>query len=305
MKLASSVPTLDAATLHRLLRRQTLEPVLFGLKIAFGVLSFALLVLIIMRSVNSYLSISNGAAELSQQVEKAKLRVQQHDTHATLPDLTVIEKKNIFGPLTGPTLAKPETELAKTAPKTPMTLIGSFITSNEPPYAIIQEDKKKEQEVFGIGDMVFDEAKLVTIEADRVVLNRNGEQEILTLDENKEGGGEYKDGIAALDGNHYMVQESELDQALQNLPQLLTEARAVPYFRDGHAMGLRLFALKSGSLYEKLGLQNGDILKSINGSPLSDLSQAMQLFERLKSDRSIGLTLERNSVDQDFKYEIK
>ena len=86
---------------------------------------------------------------------------------------------------------------------------------------------------------------------------------------------------------------------------LLTQARAVPYFRDGRAAGLRLFAVKSGSLYEKLGLKNGDILKTINGSSLADLSQAMQLFEKLKSERSIGITLERNSEDKEFKYEIR
>ena len=79
----------------------------------------------------------------------------------------------------------------------------------------------------------------------------------------------------------------------------------MPYFRDGKPAGLRLFAVKTGSLYEKLGLKNGDILKSINENSLSDLSQAMQLFERLKSERSIKITLERNSEDKEFNYEVR
>ena len=86
---------------------------------------------------------------------------------------------------------------------------------------------------------------------------------------------------------------------------LLTQARAVPYFKDGRSIGLRLFAIKTGSLYEKLGLKNGDILKSINGNSLGDLSQAMKLFEQLKQERSISVMLERDKQDKEFRYQIR
>ena len=68
---------------------------------------------------------------------------------------------------------------------------------------------------------------------------------------------------------------------------------------------MRLFAIKSASLFEKIGLKNGDILKSLNGNSLGDLSQAMQLFEKLKTERSISLMLERNREEKEFKYTIR
>jgi general secretion pathway protein C len=161
------------------------------------------------------------------------------------------------------------------------------------------------QDVFGVGDMVFNEAKVLSISSDQVELERGGQREVLTLDDTQGKGVDFKGGIVAMENDRFIVEEAEVDRALENLPMLLTQARAVPYFRDGRAAGLRLFAVKTGSLYEKLGLKNGDILKSINDNSLSDLSQAMQLFERLKTERSIKITLERNSEDKEFNYEIK
>jgi general secretion pathway protein C len=109
----------------------------------------------------------------------------------------------------------------------------------------------------------------------------------------------------APDGDEFVVEEAELDKGLENLPLLLTQARAVPYFKDGRSIGLRLFAIKTGSLYEKVGLKNGDILKTINGNNLGDISQALKLFEQLKQERSISLVLEREKQDREFKYTIR
>ncbi len=70
-------------------------------------------------------------------------------------------------------------------------------------------------------------------------------------------------------------------------------------------MGLRLFAIKPDSLYTKIGLKNGDIMMSINGKSLADLSEAIKLFETLKEERSFTLALERNRETREFKYEVR
>ena len=101
-----------------------------------------------------------------------------------------------------------------------------------------------------------------------------------------------------------MVGEQELNKALENLPLLLTQARAVPYFKDGRPIGVRLYAIKPDSIFSKLGLQNGDILKSINGNNLDDFNQAVKLFEKLRDEKSIAVTLERNGTTREFKYQV-
>ncbi len=193
---------------------------------------------------------------------------------------------------------------APTPPPSPLmlSLIGTFVTQGQDPYAIIEDKKKNDQDMFVIGDSIFEQATLKKIFLDRVEVERNGKIEILRLDEI---GGNAGAGIVSSGADDFVVEEAELDKGLENLPLLLTQARAVPYFKDGRSIGLRLFAIKTGSLYEKVGLKNGDILKTINGNNLGDISQALKLFEQLKQERSINLTLERDKQEREFKYTIR
>ena len=156
--------------------------------------------------------------------------------------------------------------------------------------------------MFLLGDSVFDQATLKQIYKDRVEIERDGGVETLFLDDSL---GDTSDTSSGEDSDDFVIDEAEVDRGLENLPLLLTQARAVPYFKDGRSIGLRLFAIKTGSLYEKVGLRNGDILKTINGNSLGDISQALKLFEKLKEERSITLTLERAKQEREFRYTIR
>lgn len=217
-------------------------------------------------------------------------------------DLSIIASKSVFGPLTSLNNAQPTPAAAVL--KDPLTLIGTFVSGGEAPYAIIEDDKKKVQDVFAVGEPIFGEGKVKRILVDRVEIERGGQAETLVLDIDS-GGGDDGGASGGSGGDLVVVQEAEYTQALENLPLLLTQARAVPYFRDGKAQGLRLFAVKAGSFYERLGLKNGDVLKSINGNSLADLSQAMQLLEKLRTERSFSISVERNSEPKDLRYEIR
>jgi type II secretion system protein C len=216
-------------------------------------------------------------------------------------DWNVVQERKPFGVLGKVSVP---VSAAPTPPPSPLmlSLIGTFLTQGQEPYAIIEDKKKNDQEMFLIGDSVFEQATLKKIYLDRVEVERNGKLEVLRLDEISGNAGA---GIVSSGSDDFVIEETELDKGLENLPLLLTQARAVPYFKDGRSIGLRLFAIKTGSLYEKVGLKNGDILKTINGNNLGDISQALKLFEQLKQERSINLTLERDKQEREFKYTIR
>lgn len=218
------------------------------------------------------------------------------------PDWSAISQRKPFGTLGAVAISAP---VKPTPPPSPLmlSLIGTFITKGQEPYAIIEDKKKNTQDMFVLEQSVFDQATLKKIYQDRVEIERNGKLEVLKLDDL--GGGGAGAGIVSSGADDFVIEEAELDKGLENLPLLLTQARAVPYFKDGRAIGLRLFAIKTGSLYEKVGLKNGDILKNINGNSLGDISQALKLFEQLKQERSINLILERDKQDREFKYTIR
>ncbi|MCB0324570.1 MAG: hypothetical protein KDD69_13400 [Bdellovibrionales bacterium] len=222
-----------------------------------------------------------------------------------LASYSIIAARNIFG------AAPPEQATEeKPAPVTELKLrlVGTNVSSTGQPFAIIEDTTKKEQELFDLNQSVFNQAKLVAVEPESVKLDRNGKIEILVLEENFGGtsatGGD--EGVETLneDQTEFSVAEAELEDALANLPRLLSQARAVPYFRNGKSVGMRLFAIRRDSLYEKLGMKNGDIVKAVNDNSLTDPAQALKLFEQLKNERSIKVRVERGGQDIDLSYSI-
>ena len=218
-------------------------------------------------------------------------------------DFSIITERNIFGPLTVQA-APPAQAAPKGQAKSPLTLVGVDIVPGGTSSAIIEDPRKAIQDVFRISENIFGEAKLLGIFSDHVEIDRGGQRETLRLEEGSSSSGSGATGTSS-SGEEVVVAESDVDAALANLPLLLTEIRAVPFFKEGQAVGLRLFAIKSDSLFDKIGLKNGDILKTINGTSLGDFTQAVKLFERLKSERTLKVQLERNREEREYTYSIR
>ena len=292
------------ALTQRLLRRSTvLRLVHIGQIVCIAAILLCLLILAI-----SFIRTFISASSHRSQVEEA-FKSQPQSAGAKLADndsgkFQSIARNNIFGAIGVKAPVQGPTPTPKPAAQSNLSLAGTFIQRGQVPYAIIEETKKKDQDVFNIGDKIFDGPILKAIFSDRVEINRNGSIEVLRLDDmmSSGSGGE---GVSSGGDNQFTVDEAEVSKALENLPLLLTQARAVPYFKDGKSIGLRLFAIRNDSLFEKIGLKNGDILKTINGNSLADLTQAIKLFETLKQERQVNLILERNGAEQNFSYSIK
>ncbi len=293
----------DSLSIDRLLRKEYIERLSFGAKIFLTVGCIAIVVWYARGMVSEVLRTSIDVKQLQQSIDARAAAAVSETAVGQQRNLPFgkIAKAEIFGKIGVPEAVSP---VVRTAPVSTVSLklIGTFVTDGENGTAIIEDSKKPgSQDVFGLNESVFGEAKLTAVFADKVEIEREGKREILMLDDTPSAGG----SAAASGEGTVVVDETELDNALANLPLLLTQARAVPYFKDGKSIGLRLFAIRHGSLFEKIGLQNGDILKEINGSSLGDITQAVKLFEKLKEQRDISVTLERQRQDQTFRYLIR
>lgn len=102
----------------------------------------------------------------------------------------------------------------------------------------------------------------------------------------------------------YVIDQSEVDNALQNLDKLYTEIRAVPNFSGGKVSGMKILSVQGGSIFAKLGLKRGDVLQRINGLEL-DVKQGFAIFGQLKDSKSLTLDLIRLGQPQTIEYEIR
>lgn len=69
--------------------------------------------------------------------------------------------------------------------------------------------------------------------------------------------------------------------------------------------GFKMVSLEKGSIYEKLGLKQGDVIRTINGKLVNNPKDAMELTNLMKTANKIEIELVRDGSTQKMTYQIK
>ena len=101
----------------------------------------------------------------------------------------------------------------------------------------------------------------------------------------------------------FRFKRAYVNQQLANLNALLNDARVIPIEQDGKPWFIFDF-IREGSIYEKLGLKNKDVIVKINGFTVDSLPKALKLFEALQLEEKITLRIKREGQLTDFQYFI-
>lgn len=179
-------------------------------------------------------------------------------------------------------------------------------------------------DVYGVGDekSFASGTRLVQVKPDRIEFVRSGRLEYAELIENvgesifgppkplegavaaKAATPSSQETVNKVAEGKFAIDQSEIDNAIQNLDKLYTEIRAIPNFQDGKAAGMKILSVKPGSVFAKLGLKRGDVLQRINGVDL-DVRKGFEIFNQLKDQKSLSLDLVRGGSNQTVEYEIR
>jgi general secretion pathway protein C len=112
-------------------------------------------------------------------------------------------------------------------------------------------------------------------------------------------------GVKKLGDGKFAVDQREVLASTENMSQILTQARALPYVEQGKTVGFKISEIVPGSIYEKIGLQNGDIIQKVNSQDVDDPGKFFQLYQGLKNERSISIDLLRGGQHQTLTYDIR
>lgn len=194
-------------------------------------------------------------------------------------------------------------------------LLGTLVSESHPEasFASIQDSVTLKSQTYMIDDLV-QTAKILTIERARVIVLNGGRREYI---DGVAGDGMgipqpvaalpvappsgppppatagLGSGIKQLGENDYELPRSEIDRTLSNLNDVAMQARIVPAFKDGQATGFKLFSIRPDSIYSKIGVQNGDVIRRINGYDLNSPEKALEVYSKLKEAGRIDIELER------------
>jgi membrane-associated protease RseP (regulator of RpoE activity) len=111
--------------------------------------------------------------------------------------------------------------------------------------------------------------------------------------------------VTQIDDTHYEIPRATVDQVLTDPLPVARAARIVPSMRDGRANGFKLYAIRPSSLYAALGFRNGDTILAVNGESLTDMSQGLALYTKLKDSSVFEVEIDRRGTRVDLTITIK
>jgi len=168
------------------------------------------------------------------------------------------------------------------------------------------------QSFYRINQKLPDGSTIVKVLRDKVSIRRSDgvtvglevvdETKIVSIQKPGTNGGA---GVRKLSDGKWMVDQKEVLASTENMNHMLTQARALPYLEQGKTVGFRISEIVPGSIYEKIGLQNGDVIQRVNSQEVDDPAKFFQLYQGLRNERSISIDLIRSGQRQTLNYEIR
>ncbi|MBN2372535.1 PDZ domain-containing protein [bacterium] len=224
----------------------------------------------------------------------------------------------------------------KVAPITDLNLklLGTAVGKGIVPYAIIKDLKTQKQNIYLEGDEVGP-AEVVKIYRHKVILRREGTEEMLIAFDKLEPStpdkspqtpsqasnippetsripGASLGKLSAQLGkkigqNHWVLEREEVQTAISNANQLLTQVRVLPHFEGGNLDkpdGFQLANIQNRSFFDRMGMKSGDIIRSVNGQPVDSPEKAFQAYQRLQNESRIQVNILRNNREISLQYDI-
>jgi general secretion pathway protein C len=111
-------------------------------------------------------------------------------------------------------------------------------------------------------------------------------------------------GITQVSETKYGVRRSLIDKLLQNQAELMRSARVVPHEENGRVVGVKLYGIRKTSLLGKLGLQNGDMMRTINGFDMGSPDSALEAYAKLRTASNLSVALVRRGNAVTMEYNI-
>lgn len=112
-------------------------------------------------------------------------------------------------------------------------------------------------------------------------------------------------GIQQISEREYSVDRSLVTSLLANQAALMRTARVIPHEEGGRVVGVKLYGIRRSSLLGRLGIQNGDMLRTINGYDMTSPDSALEAYARLQNADRITVNLVRRGSDMTIDYQIR
>ena len=112
-------------------------------------------------------------------------------------------------------------------------------------------------------------------------------------------------GITKVDDSHYQITRALVEQVLANPMAAMRGARVVPSYGNGQVDGMKLYAIRPGSIYALLGFKNGDTITRVNGFPIDSMDRALEIYARVRTADRLEIEVTRTGRPVALTIEVR
>jgi general secretion pathway protein C len=227
----------------------------------------------------------------------------------------VVSERNLFG-TTDKALAEKlgasQTAAAQPDITTTLEVRGTVAGDAKYGFAVIEDKTQKKQRLYKVGDSISG-ARVVRIMRNAVAFKVNNQEKILRIPETTvkpllppgSASGTAAPPVIAASGGSMTVNKGDITAGLKDMGAMLSQAVIRPYFSGGVPDGFMVSNIKSGSIYQKIGLVDGDVIQGVNDRKLTSGDDMIELYNSLKSDSGMSLKVKRQGRQESFNYNFR
>jgi general secretion pathway protein C len=193
----------------------------------------------------------------------------------------------------------------------PIELVGTiYLGDPSKSIATVKDKNYSEADVYRAGDAIYgnEQAIVAAVERQKIVINNNGSKECIVI-EDKVPNQNASDGFPAFGGGDFAslptnpagagseitleagYVEGELGPGFG---KIVDAARLVPNPVDGGGInGFRMFSIKAGTLFSRVGFQNGDVITRVNDTSMTQPEQGFALYQAFQDEKEVRIQLLR------------
>jgi len=235
-------------------------------------------------------------------------------THAPA-DISTILAKDLFS---GPGPAQSSSRIVETNPAEALSteqelglrMIGAIAGDPSTSRVVIQSIATGAARPYKVGDVVAS-ATIESIDPDRVVLRLEGRRKVLRLHSALVAGKDQPPATQAQSAPASQKPSPPAGQSLRNLPKMayvedvLRKAKIEPYVQNGRTEGLKITGMENMPLVGMLGLQNGDVIQTVNGQNLTNKQKAFQVLQKAKTQSQLHIQLLRDGKTRELSFDLQ
>jgi general secretion pathway protein C len=190
-----------------------------------------------------------------------------------------------------------------------LKLWGTVTGQDADCYAIIEDTKTRKQNLFRTGDSIQN-ATVKMILREKIVLAVDNRDEILSMEKPVAGKRRFR---ASTNRTRQMpsptrrisLNRAMLENAMENLGQLMNQAMLRPYMVDGRPEGITITRIRPNAIFRRMRLRNGDVITAVNDRPISAVEDAVAIFEDLTTASELKVDIRRRGRMQKLDYRIR